>query len=141
MSKLTLATSITFKAPADKVWQGITDPEMVKQYFFGTEQESDWQAGSPISWKGEWDGHKYEDKGTILEITPGKHVKYSYWSSMGGTEDKPENYNNITYTLTEKGGETVLDITQDNIKDESAKEHSEGNWQAIFEGLKKILEN
>jgi len=141
MSKLSLETSLTIKASADKVWKGITDPETVKQYFFGTLQESDWQVGSPIRWKGEWDGRKYEDKGNILDITPGKYLKYTYWSSMGGTEDKPENYNVVTYTLTEKGDETLLEITQDNLKDEAAKKHSEENWHFLFGGLKKILEN
>lgn len=140
MEKLTLKTAITFNAPAAEVWNGITDPKIVEQYFFGTQQESDWQPGSPIIWSGEWDGKTYQDKGNILEIDPGKYVKYTYWSSMGGTEDKPENYANVTYTLTEHDGITTLDITQDNIKDEKAKEHSEGNWQAVFGGLKKMLE-
>jgi uncharacterized protein YndB with AHSA1/START domain len=140
MQKLKLTTEIKFKAPAAKVWQGLTDPAMVKAYFFGTNLESTWRVGEPIKFSGEWDGNKYEDKGTILEIEPGKFLKYNYWSSMGGTEDKPENYSNITYSLAENKGETILTITQDNVKDEAAKEHSEGNWQGIFDGLKKMIE-
>ncbi|MFA6082990.1 SRPBCC family protein [Mucilaginibacter sp.] len=140
MSKQALTTKIDFNAPAAKVWKGVTDPELVKQYFFGTNLKSDWKVGSPITFSGEWDGKSYEDKGTILEITPGEYVKYSYWSSMGGTEDKPENYANISYRVTEKDGKTTLEITQDGIKDEATKEHSEQNWQMVFGGLKKILE-
>ena len=140
MTKLTLNTEIKFKAPAAKVWQGLTDPAMVKEYFFGTNLESNWKVGEPITFSGEWEGNKYQDKGTILEIDHGKFLKYSYWSSMGGTEDKPENYANITYKLTEKDGGTTLAITQDNVKDEAAKEHSEQNWQGVFEGLKKMIE-
>jgi uncharacterized protein YndB with AHSA1/START domain len=141
MEKLTLETEITFNAPAAEVWKGITDPEIVKQYFFGTLQESDWKVGSPITWKGEWDGKAYEDKGKILEITPGEYLKYTYWSSMGGTEDKPESYANVTYILTEEDGKTILKITQDNNKDEASKEHSEKNWQMLFGALKEMLEN
>jgi len=141
MEKLTLETEITFNAPAAEVWKGITDPEIVKQYFFGTMQESDWKVGSPITWKGEWDGKAYEDKGKILEITPGEYLKYTYWSSMGGTEDKPESYANVTYILTEEEGKTILKITQDNNKDEASKEHSEKNWQMLFGALKEMLEN
>ena len=140
MSKQALTTKIDFNAPAAKVWKGVTDPELVKQYFFGTNLKSDWKVGSPITFSGEWDGKSYEDKGIILEITPGEYVKYSYWSSMSGTEDKPENYANISYRVTEKDGKTTLQITQDGIKDEAAKEHSEQNWQMVFGGLKKILE-
>ncbi len=59
---------------------------------------------------------------------------------MAGTEDKPENYANVSYELTEKKGTTILEIIQDNIKDGTAKEHSEQNWQSVFDGLKKIIE-
>ncbi|MEB0249049.1 SRPBCC domain-containing protein, partial [Mucilaginibacter sp. 5B2] len=76
----------------------------------------------------------------IKEIVPGKYVRYSYWSSMAGTEDKPENYAGVSYELDEKGDITVLTITQDNIKDEASKEHSENNWQMMFNGLKKLIE-
>jgi uncharacterized protein YndB with AHSA1/START domain len=140
MSKQTLTTTIDINALAAKVWKGLTDPELVKQYFFGTTLKSDWKEGSPITFSGEWDGKAYEDKGTILEITPGEYVKYSYWSSMSGTENKPENYANVSYRVTEKNGVTTLEITQDGIKDEASKEHSEQNWQMVFGGLKKILE-
>lgn len=141
MSNLSLTTSLTFNVPASKVWQGLTDPKIVEQYFFGTQQKSDYKVGSPITFTGEWEGTKYEDKGTILDITPGKYLKYNYWSSMGGLEDIPENYANVSYKLTEKDGQTVLEITQDNIKDEAAKEHSEKNWQMLMGELKKLLEN
>jgi len=140
MSKQALATTINIKAPAAKVWKGLTDPELVKQYFFGTTLKSDWKEGSPITFSGEWEGKAYEDKGTILEIIPGEYLKYSYWSSMSGTEDKPGNYANVSYRVTEKDGVTSLEVIQDGIKDDASKEHSEKNWQMVFGGLKKILE-
>ncbi|SEN79419.1 Uncharacterized conserved protein YndB, AHSA1/START domain [Mucilaginibacter gossypiicola] len=140
MEKLTVNVQVKFKAPMAKVWQGLTDPAMVKEYFFGTNLESSWRVGEPIKFSGEWNGHKYEDHGTILDIDPGTFVKYSYWSSMSGTEDKPENYANITYNLTENNGETELTITQDNVKNEEAKAHSEQNWKGIFEELRKLIE-
>jgi uncharacterized protein YndB with AHSA1/START domain len=140
MEKLTVNTQVKFKAPIAKVWQGLTDPAMVKAYFFGTDLKTNWRVGEPITFSGEWDGHKYEDKGTILDIDPGRYVKYSYWSSMSGTEDKPENYANVSYNLTENNGETTLTLTQDNVKNEEAKEHSEQNWQGIFGELKKLIE-
>jgi hypothetical protein len=59
---------------------------------------------------------------------------------MSGTEDKPENYANVTYMLDENDGVTTLTITQDGIKDEAAREHSEQNWQMIFGEMKKMLE-
>jgi len=140
MEKLTVNVQVKFKAPIAKVWQGLTDPAMVKEYFFGTDLKSSWRVGEPIVFSGEWDGKKYEDHGTILDIDPGTFVKYSYWSSMSGTEDKPENYANITYNLTENNGETELTVTQDNVKNEEAKAHSEQNWKGLFEELRKLIE-
>ncbi|HVW97409.1 MAG TPA: SRPBCC family protein [Mucilaginibacter sp.] len=140
MSTLTLKTTITFKAPIAEVWKGLTDPEMVKKYFFGTNLKADWKVGGRITFSGEWEGHKYEDGGTILEIKEPELLKYSYWSSMSGTEDKPENYNNITYELNESEGVTTLVITQDGVKNQDAYNHSEQNWQSVFNGLKDIIE-
>ena len=141
MGNLTLKTTITINASAQKVWRALTDAAIVKQYFFGTDQQSDWKKGSPITWTGEWEGKTYQDKGTIIDITPGQFLKYSYWSSMGGTEDKPENYQYVSYDLQEKDGITTFELTQDNIKDEAAKEHSEQNWQSIYGEMKKMIES
>lgn len=136
-----LSTSITVNAPASKVWEALTNPDFVKKYFFGTEVVTDWKKGSPIIWQGEWEGKAYKDKGEILDIDPGKYVKYSYWSSMAGTEDKPENYVNVSYDLAEQNGKTVLTIAQDGIKTVEAKEHSESNWQFIFGKMKEMVES
>jgi uncharacterized protein YndB with AHSA1/START domain len=141
MTNLSLNTSIEINAPAAKVWEALTNPAIVKQYFFGTNVITDWKKGSPIIWEGEWDGKTYRDKGEILDIDPGKFVKYSYWSTMSGTEDIPENYADITYTLTEKDGVTTLNITQGNIKSEESKNHSEQNWQSVFGKMKEMVEH
>src|SRR5471030_999670 len=125
MENLTLKTDITFNAPIEEVWKGITDPVIVKQYFFGTNLKSDWKVGSPITFSGEWEGHKYEDGGIILDIDAPRYLKYTYWSSMSGTENKPENYNNIIYDLTEKDGVTTLVVTQEGVKSREAADHSE----------------
>jgi uncharacterized protein YndB with AHSA1/START domain len=140
-SNITGKASITINAPSAKVWEALTTPSIIKQYFFGTDAVSDWKVGSPLIFKGEWQGKKYEDKGTILESVPQKIFKYSYWSSMSGIEDKPENYVNVTYELSgNKDNETTLTITQENIPDEKMKEHSEENWRKVIGDLKKLLE-
>jgi uncharacterized protein YndB with AHSA1/START domain len=138
---MTKETKIEFEAPIAKVWEGLTDPKIVKQYFFGTDLKSDFKVGSRIAFSGEWDGKTYEDGGTILEIDPPKLLKYSYWSSMAGTEDKPENYNDITYKLSEANGITTLIVVQEGVKNEEAAAHSEENWTMVFDGLKKILKS
>ena len=139
MENQTLKTDVIFDAPAAKVWQGLTDPIVVKQYFFGTDVKSDWKAGSAITFSGEWEGKAYGDKGIIIEIEYAKILKYSYWSSMAGLKDTPPNYVSITYELTAVNGKTILAITQEGICGTDAIAKQEQNWHTVFEGLKKLL--
>jgi uncharacterized protein YndB with AHSA1/START domain len=132
---------ITINAPASKVWQALTDPEMIAQYLFDTAVTTDWRVGSPITYTGVWQGKPYEDKGKILEIEPGKRLVSTYWSALSGLADVPENYNTVTYELNPAGGATRLVLTQDNNKTEEEARHAEGNWKMVLEGLKKLLEN
>lgn len=127
-------------APVSKVWNALTKPEIIKQYFFGTNTVTDWEPGSPIKFTGEWEGKRYEDKGTIMEMVYQKLIKYSYWSSMSGIEDKPENYVIVTYELSGDDYNVTLTITQENIPDEQMKEHSIENWKKVVNNLKNLLE-
>lgn len=139
-NSLTAKQTIKINATPSKVWDALTNPSLIKQYLFGTETVSDWKKGSRITYKGVWQGKEYVDGGTILEIIPNKIFKSTYWSSMSGTEDKPENYATVTYELAEEGNSTILTITQDNIKTKESKEHSEGNWGMVLKTMKDLLE-
>ena len=139
-SEITANAIINIKATASEVWRALTVPELIKQYFFGTEAISDWQEGSPIVFKGEWEGKSYEDKGIILIVEPDKLFRYNYWSSTSGIEDHPENYMVVTYELFEEGGVTTLTLTQENIPDEERKVHSEQSWRMVMNGMKEMLE-
>ena len=66
--ELTLNKSITINATVSKVWDALTNPDLIKIYFFGTECISDWKKGSTILYKGTYEGKPYEDKGNILDI-------------------------------------------------------------------------
>lgn len=133
--------SVTINAPSSKVWVALINPEMIKQYLFGTEAVSDFKEGSPIVYKGVWEGKPYEDKGTILQIVPEKFFVSTYWSSMSGKPDAPENYSKVTYELTqESDGQSLLTVTQDNNPTMESKVHSEQNWQTVLNTLKGLLE-
>lgn len=135
--KTTYQTEI--KAPTEKVWNALTNAEIVKQYFFGTNLETDWKVGNPIFFKGEFNGTAYTDKGTVLEFIPNEKFVYSYLSSWTGLEDKPENYLQITFEVAQIANGTALTITQSNYDEEKAK-HSSANWEMVIDGLKKIVE-
>jgi len=129
----------TIKAPIEKVWEALINPEMVMQYFFGSSQETDWEIGSSILWKGEYEGTKYIDKGKVLEFLPNEKLSYSYLSSWSGLDDKPENYLLVTYEIKGIEAGTELTITQSNYDEEKAK-HSAEYWAVVIDGLKKLVE-
>jgi uncharacterized protein YndB with AHSA1/START domain len=141
MKGLVARQSIFIRAHPGIVWRALTDPDMIRQYLFGTEAISDWKVDSPIRYRGVWEGRSYEDKGVVLRAEPGKLLETTYWSSMSGLPDLPGNYKKVTYRLRPEKDGTLLTVTQDNNATEEEKAHSEGNWKMVLEGLKKVVEN
>ena len=139
-ANLIAKASTKISVPASRVWDALTNPEIIKQYFFGTEAVSDWKEGSRLEFKGEWEGKKYVDKGEILKSEPEKLFQYTYLSSFSNLPDAPENYANITYELLEDEGETTLTIKQENVANEEARKHSEKSWEQVLKSLKDLLE-
>jgi uncharacterized protein YndB with AHSA1/START domain len=139
MNNIAKAETI-INASISEVWNALTDPDMIKKYMFGTTVISDWKEGSRITWKGEWEGKSYEDKGKILLLEPQTKLQYSHFSPMAGLDDKPENYHIVTIDLTKEDDHTHISLEQNNNANEEAKEHSERNWKMMLNSLKKILE-
>ena len=135
----TARASTKINAPASKVWEALIQPDLIKQYLFGTEVTTDWKVGSPITYKGIWKGKPYEDKGKILQVEPGKLLVSTFWSALSGLPDIPENYNTIRYELSAEDGGTRLSIIQDNNATQEDADHSAQNWQIVLDGLKKLL--
>ena len=137
---LVARASTTVDAPVDRVWEALVNPKLIKQYMFGTNVTSDFKEGSPIVWKGEWQGKSYEDKGVILKVNSKKMLRYSHYSPLSALPDKPENYHTVTIDLVPQGEQTLVALTQDNNPTEEAKQHSEKNWGMMLASLKKLLE-
>ena len=134
-------TSISVDTTPAQVWKALTTPKLIKKYLMGTDVSSDWKEGSTITYTGEYEGKKYHDKGIIKKIEPEKILQSTYWSSMSGKADKPENYNLVTYKITKKDGKTVITLSQDNNSTEKEKEHSTKNWKMVLKKLKEVVES
>ena len=133
--------SVTIDASRERVWAALTNPELIAQYMFGSTVMSDWMPGSPITYAGEYEGKKYEDHGTILEIRPPEILRSTHFSPLSGKPDIPENYHEIAYKLTGEGGVTKVELTQDNNANEAEAEHSAENWKQMLVGLKSVVES
>lgn len=138
---LTVSQSIIINASTDKVWKGLTTPDIIKEYLYGTETLTDWKVGSEIVFQGEYQGHKYRDHGVIRENIPNQKIVYSYWSGFSGVEDKPENYNTITYALKAIGSnQTEFTWTQHGYATEDGYKHSKNGMTDFLNSIKQVIE-
>jgi uncharacterized protein YndB with AHSA1/START domain len=133
--------STRINAPRKKVWSALVDPEAIRQYMFGTTVVSSWREGSPIVWKGEWQGTSYEDKGVILELRPEQRLRYSHFSPLSGLPDQPEHYHTVTVELADDGDHTVVSLTQDKNETDEARAHAEKNWEMMLVSLKEFIKH
>jgi len=134
------SASILIRAPRKDVWEAVTQPDLVRKYFFGTLLTTDWSVGSSITFRGEWQGKAYEDLGTVCEFDPPRSLSFNYWSSFSGIEDKPELRQLIRYDLADEDGGVRVTIQQSNVDTQERADHSAKNWQTVLEGLKSLVE-
>jgi uncharacterized protein YndB with AHSA1/START domain len=132
--------NITIDAPVTAVWQALTDPAIIREYFFGVNTIGEWKQGNTIIYNGEWQGKKFRGKGKVLQMENKKLLRHSYWSDLSGQPDEPGFYHIITYELKPDGEHTKLTLTEENLASEEMKDKSAKLWQMIFDNLKKLLE-
>ncbi len=144
---LFITNSITIKAPATKVWDALVNPALTKQYMFGCEALSDWKQGSPLIWKGVFNGAELVAvKGNIVAIQPEKHLAYTTIDPNSAIADVPENYLTVTYDLAVENSHTVLTVSQGDYSKvaEGAKRYEDsvqgGGWSSILEEIRKLVE-
>ncbi|MGZ7442063.1 SRPBCC family protein [Paenibacillus sp. TH7-28] len=137
----TQVSRIMIQAPAGKVWNALTKPDLVKKWQYGADLITDWKVGGEIRFRNEWDGNVFEQWGKVLEVEPYRLIRYSLFAPQPGLEDKPENYFVMSYILSEEGGGTLLKIEQqDNrpgAEDEPSQEEGEN---AVLAMLKAVAE-
>jgi uncharacterized protein YndB with AHSA1/START domain len=144
---LIVKNSIQINASGARVWEVLTNPEETKKYMFGCETVSDWRVGSPLLWKGTFDGVELVAvKGSIVQIEPQRFLAYTTIDPNSGIEDMPENYLTVTYEILEKNGETTLNVTQGDysLVGDGEKRYKEtvegGGWEPMLVLIKKLIE-
>ena len=133
-------SKLTIKASTKQVWDAITNPEKVKQWQYGSELMTDWNVGNKIRFKSEWEGQVFEQWGTVLKFEPYQKLKYSLFAPGPDLEDKPENYFEMKYNLTEKGNATELIIVQEDNRPGAKQEDEQSEDNPVLKMLKELIE-
>jgi uncharacterized protein YndB with AHSA1/START domain len=123
-------------ASPDKVWQAMTDPELTRQYFYGTDILSDWTVGA--RWTSESEG-QVSLEGEIVEIDPPRRLVQTFHVS----DDDPANLDapsTVTWELSATVGGTHLRLVHDG-QGQATMDYTDGGWEYILEGLKSVAES
>ncbi len=147
MKELTVRTSIEINAPAHRVWTVLTTSEFTRQYMHGCDVVSDWKLGSPLLWRGTYEGKEVVFvKGTIVKLEVDRALHYTTFGPMEPLEDIPVNYMTVTYELTPRAGGVTLAVSQGDFAkraDGTGAKHYEGGeagWLAILQQIKALAE-
>ncbi|SDP21452.1 Activator of Hsp90 ATPase homolog 1-like protein [Mucilaginibacter sp. OK268] len=135
--------TVTISSPVSRVWEVLTNPELIKRWMLDTEINvtTDWQIGSSIIFKGSLEWTDFENKGTILQFEPEKIFQYNYWSTLSGLSDIPGNYIIVGFVLRPIAKQTALTLTLSNITDEITYKHLDFYWTVTLDVFKKLCES
>ena len=135
--------TVNIDAPASKVWEALTNPELMKKWMFEAEIHiiTDWKVGTPIVIRGHMNGKDFENNGIVLQFEPEKILQYSHLSSLSRLPDKPENYSLLEFRLAPMENRTILTLTLSNFPTESIYKHLVFYWNVTLEILKRIIED
>jgi uncharacterized protein YndB with AHSA1/START domain len=146
---LIIKNTISIKASVNQVWDALVNPAKTKMYMFGCEAISDWNEGSPLIWKGVFDGKEMVAvKGEILRIEPEKLLVYTTIDPNSGIDDTSDNYLTVTYELEQVNGETLFTVSQGDYSKVADGEkrykdsYNDGEgWNPILKEVKTLTEN
>jgi uncharacterized protein YndB with AHSA1/START domain len=127
------------KTTPDKLWNALTDPEVMKQWRFGTHAESDWSVGS--SWKMITEAGQILDTGEIAQSNPPTRLVIK-WRSEWKPELKAEGYSHCTFDIEPVSSNATKLIVTHAI-DKNPSQFIEGvsiGWPRTLSNLKTFLE-
>ncbi|MBS0376265.1 MAG: SRPBCC family protein [Proteobacteria bacterium] len=138
MARSTYVYVAYIRTTPERLWQALTDPAFMRQYWFGMHGESDWTAGAP--WRLVSGQGQVFDAGEIIEADPPRRLVIR-WQHQNRPELKAEGASRCTMELEPSGTAVKLAITH-TIECEPSKfiEAVSGGWPKVISNLKSLLE-
>ncbi len=138
MARSTYVYVTYIRTTPEKLWSALTDPEFMKQYWFGCHCESRFTPGS--SWKLVSNEGQILDAGEIVEAEPPRRLVIR-WQHQSKPELKAEGVSQCTMELEPSGTAVKLTVTH-TIEREPSKLITAvaGGWPKVLSNLKSLLE-
>jgi uncharacterized protein YndB with AHSA1/START domain len=126
-------------APASKVWRGLVDGELTKQYVYGTRFNGELKPGAPYAYLGEGDWKVVEGK--LLDVKAHERLAMT-WRAQWDEAVKDDRPSRVTYELVPTGPDvTRLRVVHDDFDAETATYRgSVDAWPMMLSSLKTLLE-
>ena len=138
MNKSEFVYVIYIRTTPEQLWSALTDPDFMKQYWFGMHFATDWKLGSP--WQMLFPDGRVADTGEVVEADPPRRLVLK-WRNDFRTELKSEGYARCIIDLEPQVGAVKLSITHTMDRAESKFiDAVSGGWPRILSNLKSLLE-
>jgi uncharacterized protein YndB with AHSA1/START domain/DNA-binding transcriptional ArsR family regulator len=140
MNKPKHVYEIYIRTTPQKLWDAITNPELTRQYFYGSSVRSDWKVGSPVVHA---DGEgKPMLEGKILEADPPRRLVTTFAARFNhDAESQKDPPSRVTWAIEPRGEVCKLTLVHDDFESETATYKSVGpGWNPVLSGLKTLLE-
>lgn len=118
-----------------KLWEALTKPEFIEQYWFGYRNISTWKEGDTIESRNAEGDLGFQGK--ILKNVPGKELVFSF---IDIRYDEPPS--RVTFRIEPGSAEAVqLTVIHDEFQETSElRDRVSNGWPSIVEGIKTLLE-
>ena len=121
----------------EKVWSGLTDREMTRQYWWNHTNASDWKVGSRWEHRDD-DANRVDIVGKVVESSPPSRLVVTW--ALPADEGNPEKTSRVTYDIEAVKQDVVrLTVTHDELDPEMFESVSFG-WPGVVSELKTLLE-
>jgi uncharacterized protein YndB with AHSA1/START domain len=121
-----------------KLWEALTKPDFMRQYWFGFTADCTWEKGAP--WALISPDGKTMDAGEVLEVDPPKKLVIK-WQHQTRPELRDEGFSRATFEISAAGDTVRLTVTHEIDRTPSKLiDAVSGGWPAILSSLKSLLE-
>ncbi|WP_367871071.1 SRPBCC family protein [Luteolibacter sp. Populi] len=137
MSTPKLVYVTTIRTTPAKLWEALTNPDFIQQYWFGCRHTSTWKEGEAIESR-DPDGD-LAWQGKILKCVPEQEVVFTFGHIGFG---EPPSRVTFKIDLANEGpGLMQLTITHDDFQEVSpVRDRVSNGWPSIIAGIKSLLE-